>query len=240
MKKMRDFANIFPLLTLTFIAFMGLKCESTAQEYEEVRKQMVEQQIESRGIESQKVLNAMKAVPRHKFVPFDMERFAYLDRPLPIGFDQTISQPYIVAFMSEQINPKPGMKVLEIGTGSGYQAAILAEIGCEVYTIELIPELAQSAEKVIKELNYDNVKVMAGNGYLGWPEHSPFDAIVVTAAPEEIPPKLVEQLAEGGIMIVPVGPVNSLQYLKLLEKKDGKIKTDKLMPVRFVPMIDRD
>ncbi|WP_084555966.1 protein-L-isoaspartate(D-aspartate) O-methyltransferase [Alkaliflexus imshenetskii] len=210
-----------------------------AQNWNTLRAKMVNEQLRSRDIRSKSVLDAMREVPRHEFVPDEMKRMAYEDRPLPIGYNQTISQPYIVAFMTEQINPKAGMKVLEIGTGSGYQAAILAQLECEVYTIELVPELAKQAQQTLDNLNFTNVTVMAGNGYLGWPEHAPFDAIVVTAAPEEIPPKLIEQLADGGVMVLPVGPVNSLQYLKLVRKKGDKITTTTLMPVRFVPMIDR-
>lgn len=210
-----------------------------AQNWNTLRAKMVNEQLRSRDIRSKSVLDAMREVPRHEFVPDEMKRMAYEDRPLPIGYNQTISQPYIVAFMTEQINPKAGMKVLEIGTGSGYQAAILAHLECEVYTIELVPELAKQAQQTLEKLNFTNVTVMAGNGYLGWPEHAPFDAIVVTAAPEEIPPKLIEQLADGGVMVLPVGPVNSLQYLKLVRKKGDKITTTTLMPVRFVPMIDR-
>ena len=209
------------------------------QNWNTLRAKMVNEQLRSRDIRSKSVLDAMREVPRHEFVPDEMKRMAYEDRPLPIGYNQTISQPYIVAFMTEQINPKAGMKVLEIGTGSGYQAAILAHLECEVYTIELVPELAKQAQQTLEKLNFTNVTVMAGNGYLGWPEHAPFDAIVVTAAPEEIPPKLIEQLADGGVMVLPVGPVNSLQYLKLVRKKGDKITTTTLMPVRFVPMIDR-
>ncbi len=210
-----------------------------AQNWNNLRAKMVNEQLRSRDIRSKSVLDAMREVPRHEFVPDEMKRMAYEDRPLPIGYNQTISQPYIVAFMTEQINPKPGMKVLEIGTGSGYQAAILAHLKCEVYTIELVPELAKQAQQTLRNLNFTNVNVMAGNGYLGWPEHAPFDAIVVTAAPEEIPPNLIEQLADGGVMVLPVGPVNSLQYLKLVRKKGDKITTTTLMPVRFVPMIDK-
>ncbi len=227
---------IFTLILLSFI-----NCKNTmAQDWMALREKMVNEQLKTRDIKSPEVLNAMQKVPRHLFVPKNFQKFAYNDRPLPIGLDQTISQPYIVAFMTEQIKPKPDMKVLEIGTGSGYQAAVLAELGCEVYTIELLGELSEKAKKVLADLDYNNVHVMTGNGYLGWPEHAPFDAIIVTAAPENIPPKLIEQLKEGGTMILPVGPVHSLQHLKIVTKKNNKITTRKLMPVRFVPMIDKN
>ena len=180
----------------------------------------------------------MQNVPRHLFVPENLQSHAYDDCPLPIGFGQTISQPYIVAFMSEQLGTASGMKVLEIGTGSGYQAAVLACLGCEVFTVELVEELACRAKKILSSLNYNNVMVKHGNGYLGWQEEAPFDAIIVTAAPEEIPFKLLEQLKEGGKMIVPIGPVNSVQFLKLVIKKDGEFEEKDLLPVRFVPMVE--
>jgi protein-L-isoaspartate(D-aspartate) O-methyltransferase len=211
-----------------------------AQNWVQLRERMVTDQLRSRDIRSSNVLNAMREVPRHHFIPEAFQHLAYDDRPLPIGLDQTISQPYIVAFMTEQIQPKPGMKVLEIGTGSGYQAAVLAHLGCIVFTIELLPELAQRATQTLSDLKYENVSVKSGNGYLGWPDEAPFDAIIVTAAPEEIPQNLIDQLKDGGIMVLPVGSVNSLQYLKIVTKKGTKIHSESLMPVRFVPMIDRD
>ncbi|HBX88853.1 MAG TPA: protein-L-isoaspartate O-methyltransferase [Marinilabiliaceae bacterium] len=229
---------LFILLLVVIFSFSdnGMK----AQNWVQLREKMVNEQLRGRDISSSNVLNAMREVPRHHFVPIEYQKFAYDDRPLPIGFEQTISQPYMVAFMTEQIEPKPGMKVLEIGTGSGYQAAVLAHLGCEVYTIELLPELAERADKLLKQLKYQPVNIKAGNGYEGWPEAAPFDAIIVTAAPEKMPPVLVEQLKDGGTMVIPVGPVNNLQYLKIVKKRDGKVTTDTLMPVRFVPMIDRD
>ncbi len=228
--------SIFVILMVLFSVFSGME----AQNWVQLREKMVTEQLRSRDITSSNVLNAMREVPRHQFIPAEYQQYAYDDRPLPIGFDQTISQPYIVAFMTEQIKPRPGMKVLEIGTGSGYQAAILAHLGCEVYTIELLPELAERASKLLKTLKYEPVHIKAGNGYEGWPEEAPFDAIIVTAAPEQMPPVLVEQLKNGGVMVIPVGPVNKLQYLKVVRKQDGKVTTQNLMPVRFVPMIDRD
>jgi protein-L-isoaspartate(D-aspartate) O-methyltransferase len=209
-----------------------------AQNYENLRNQMVEEQLTTRNIKSEAVLDAMRTVPRHLFVPKEMQKYAYNDSPLPIGLEQTISQPYIVAFMTEQLEPETGMKILEIGTGSGYQAAILSYLGCEVYTIELLEKLAVKAEKVLTELNYKNVIVKCGNGYAGLPDEAPFDAIIVTAAPDKIPEKLIDQLKEGGKMILPVGPVNSVQSLKIITKKDNRIIEKDLLPVMFVPMVD--
>ena len=198
---------------------------------------MVETQLRSRGIRSEAVLDAMRTVPRHLFVPADMQSQAYNDSPLSIGSGQTISQPYIVAFMTEQLEPVRGMKILEVGTGSGYQAAVLAHLGCEVCTMELLKEHSAGAEKIFAELNLD-IKVKHGDGYSGWPEEAPFDAIIVTAAPDRIPEKLVGQLKEGGKMIVPVGPVHFVQYLKLVTKKGKAFTARDLLPVRFVPMVD--
>jgi len=205
--------------------------------YEILRVKMVEEQLKTRRIKSNIVLDAMLNVPRHLFVPENLLDNAYDDSPLPIGLGQTISQPYIVAFMTEQLEPAPGLKVLEIGTGSAYQAAILAYLGCEVYTIELLEELASRAKNTLTALNLDNAKVICGNGYLGLPDYAPFDAIIVTAAPPFIPEKLVEQLKDGGKMIIPVGEVHAVQFLKLIIKKDKKIIAQDLLPVRFVPMV---
>jgi protein-L-isoaspartate(D-aspartate) O-methyltransferase len=208
------------------------------EDYQKLCSLMVSEQLRSRNIRSEAVLLAMSSVPRHLFVPENMQKHAYDDSPLPIGFGQTISQPYIVAYMSEQLQPRRGMKVLEIGTGSGYQSAVLSFLGCEVYSIELLEELATKAEAVFKKLNLRNVKNKCANGYSGWQEEAPFDAVIITAAPEKIPEKLVGQLAEDGKMILPVGPVNSVQYLKLIIKKDKKIIERDLLPVRFVPMVE--
>jgi len=199
---------------------------------------MVEQQLISRGISSPVVLEAMCNVPRHLFVPESIQNNAYFDSPMPIGLGQTISQPYIVAYMTEQLDPYPGMKVLEIGTGSGYQAAILSYIGCEVYTIEFLKEHADKARQTLHANGFDTVIVKYGNGYIGWPEESPFDAIIVTAAPENIPPALINQLKTGGKMIVPVGEMHAVQSLNLLTKEDEHIKINELMLVRFVPMVE--
>jgi len=198
---------------------------------------MVERQLKPRGIASESVLGAMLDVPRHLFVPEELKGRAYDDSPLPIGFGQTISQPYIVAFMTEQLEPAPGMKVLEIGTGSGYQAAILSYIGCKVYTIELLEELHKKTKAVLDELGFGNIHTLHGDGYLGWPEKAPFDAIVVTAAPDAIPEALTGQLRDGGRMIVPVGPAGAVQHLKLITVDGGRIAEKELLPVRFVPMV---
>ena len=236
-KNARHFAGFFILnLCLIFFLFSSMQ-DSTAQEYQEERHEMVQTQIRSRGIKSSQVLEAMRKVPRHRFIPERLASLAYSDRPLPIGHEQTISQPFIVAFMTEALGIKEGEKVLEIGSGSGYQAAILAEMGAEVWTIEIVPELAEMAEKNLTEAGYTNVHVKCGNGYKGWPEEAPFDAVIITAAPESIPKKLVDQLKTGGTMILPVGSVNSIQSLKKIVKKEDGIKQKTLIPVRFVPMV---
>jgi protein-L-isoaspartate(D-aspartate) O-methyltransferase len=204
-------------------------------EMEAEREHMVRMDIQSRGITDESVLNAMSRVERHQFVPEHLRPFGYADHPLPIGEDQTISQPYIVALMTELLELKPEDRVLEIGTGSGYQAAVLAEIAREVYTIEIIPSLAESAKKRLKELGYQNVWVRAGDGYLGWPEKAPFDAIVVTAAPEDIPQPLIDQLKIGGRMVIPVGDFPA-QTLYVVRKTESGIEKKEMIPVRFVPM----
>ncbi|MBK4732496.1 protein-L-isoaspartate(D-aspartate) O-methyltransferase [Oxynema sp. CENA135] len=198
------------------------------------RSQMVERQLRDRGIEDPAVLAAMQRVPRHRFVPSDLVELAYQDSPLPIGYDQTISQPYIVAYMSEVAQIAPGDRVLEIGTGSGYQAAILAQLARQVYTIEIIPELAASASATLQELGYQNIEVKAGDGYRGWPEAAPFEAIVVTAAPDRVPQALIEQLAIGGKLVIPVG--TSVQQMTIITKTEEGIVEEQTLPVRFVPM----
>jgi protein-L-isoaspartate(D-aspartate) O-methyltransferase len=197
---------------------------------------MVKMQIEARGITDKKVLNAFLKVERHKFVLPRYIAFAYSDTPLPIEEGQTISQPYIVAFMTEALDLEHDDKVLEIGTGSGYQAAILAELCDSVFTVEIFETLGTKAEKLFKKLGYDNIHSLIGDGYLGWPEHAPYDAVIVTCAPEKIPGPLQDQLAEGGRMIIPVGN-DPVQHLVLLIKKNGKIRERNVLPVRFVPMI---
>jgi len=199
---------------------------------------MVERQLIPRGIKSPSVLDAMRTVPRHLFIPENMQSCAYDDSPLPIGLGQTISQPYIVAYMTEQLEPYPGMKILEIGTGSGYQAAILAYLGCEVYTIELLEAHADRARQILADCGYDNVTVKHGNGHMGWAEESPFDAIIVTAAPDDIPPSLIAQLNDNGKMIIPIGEVHAVQSLKLLTKEGEAITAKELLLVRFVPMVN--
>ena len=201
----------------------------------QARRDMIETQIKARGIRDERLLKAMFKVKRHLFVPARIQKLAYSDCPLPIGEEQTISQPYIVALMTELLNLDSDDRVLEIGTGSGYQAAILAELAKEVYTIEILELLAIQAEKTLEDLGYENITVKSGDGYLGWAEYAPFDAIIVTCAPPEIPQVLVGQLAEGGRMVIPVGV--HWQELKLLEKLNGRIKTTSIIPVRFVPMI---
>ncbi len=198
---------------------------------------MVTNQIEARGVASPDVIDAMKRVPRHFFVPEGLRDRAYGDHPLPIGEGQTISQPYIVAFMTEIVSPKPSDRILEIGTGSGYQAAVLAELAAEVYTIELIESLGRRAAGTLESLGYRNVHVKIGDGYGGWPEKAPFDAVLVTCAPEDIPHALVEQLKEGGRMVIPVGGRNSIQKMVYGEKLGGRLVTRNVLDVRFVPMV---
>ncbi|WP_205513877.1 protein-L-isoaspartate(D-aspartate) O-methyltransferase [Longitalea arenae] len=203
--------------------------------YKTKREKMVSQQIERRGVKDPVVLKAMRTVNRHEFVPADQIKNAYEDRPLPIGYGQTISQPYIVAYMTEVIKPQSHFKVLEIGTGSGYQAAILSAIVKEVYTIEIVPELGRSATERLTS-RYKNVQVKTADGYNGWKEHAPYDAIVVTAAAEHIPPPLIGQLKDGGKMVIPVGSSFLTQMLILVEKKNGSTTSRNLLPVAFVPL----
>ena len=195
---------------------------------------MVDQQIAARDIKNPVVLDAMRRVPRHEFVPEPLRGSAYADSPLPIGHDQTISQPYIVAYMTEALELDRSHRVLEIGTGSGYQAAVLGEIAKEVYTIEIVTPLAEGARATLKRLGYGNVHVRTGNGYLGWPEHAPFDRVIVTAAPDDIPPALVEQLKPGGLMAIPVGV--GTQELRILRRTETGMQILRTLPVRFVPM----
>jgi protein-L-isoaspartate(D-aspartate) O-methyltransferase len=206
-----------------------------AADFEARRSQMVDSQIANRGVTNAAVLNALRRVPRHEFVPEDLKGSAYEDRPLPIGYGQTISQPFIVAYMTEQLQLAPTDRVLEVGTGSGYQAAVLAGLSAQVYTIEIVEELARQAAKDLKRLGYTNVSVRAGDGYQGWPEAGPFDAIIVTCAPENVPQPLIDQLKDGGRMIIPVGESSS-QELVVLKKKDRRLERTRVLPVRFVPM----
>ena len=197
---------------------------------------MVAEQIERRGVKDPRVLEAMRKVPRHEFVPEAERDEAYDDRPLPIGHGQTISQPYIVALMTESLGLKGTEKVLEVGTGSGYQAAVLSGLAKAVFTIEIVEPLGKQAAEVLQRLGYKNVSVRVGDGYRGWREEAPFDAIIVTCAPDAVPEPLVHQLAEGGRMIIPVGPEGKAQQLVLLKKKHGKLHQQEILPVRFVPM----
>ena len=220
-----------------FISFLIVSSLACAQDnYATARKRMVQDQIIDRGVTDLKVIKAIQSVPRHEFIPWINRNLAYADKPVPIGYNQTISQPYIVALMTELLQLKGNEKVLEIGTGSGYQAAVLSLLCKEVYTIEIVRSLAKWSGQRLKKLGYDNVEVRYGDGYLGWPEQAPFDAIIVTAAPPEIPQELVNQLKEGGRMVIPVG--QDYQNLQVVEKKKGKGKIRNIIPVRFVPMIE--
>ena len=228
--------NVAQYLLFAAIATTGCGQQTpTAADLAAQRQRMVEQQLKPRGIKDERVLAAMAKVQREEFIPVDARADAYEDGPLPIGYDQTISQPYIVAFMTEQLRPKRSDRVLEIGSGSGYQAAILAELVGEVYTIEIVEPLAKGAEATLQRLGCNNVHIKVGDGYKGWPEEAPFDAIIVTCAPEKVPQPLVDQLKDGGRMVIPVGE-RFAQQLYLLEKKNGQLKESATLPVRFVPM----
>ena len=224
----------FLILTALVATACGQR-QAPRSDFAAQRQHMVEQQLKARSIKDERVLAAMAKVPREQFIPLDARDVAYEDGPLPIGYDQTISQPYVVAFMTEELRPKPTDRVLEIGSGSGYQAAVLAELVADVYTIEIVEPLAKSAEATLQRLGYNNVHIKVGDGYKGWPEEAPFDAIIVTCAPETVPQPLVDQLKEGGRMVIPVGE-RFAQQLYLLEKKNGKLKESTTLPVRFVPM----
>jgi len=200
------------------------------------RRDMVDRQLRGRGILDGRVLSAMQKVPRHEFVPPELRRLAYSDGPLPIGRGQTISQPYIVALMTELLKIESGSRVLEVGTGSGYQAAVLAELASDVYSIEIVAPLAHQARETLERLGYRNVHTKVGDGYLGWPEEGPFDAIIVTCAPDDVPQALIDQLKERGRLVVPVGDSGDVQELFLLEKIDGGVRRTSIAPVRFVPM----
>jgi protein-L-isoaspartate(D-aspartate) O-methyltransferase len=226
--------TLWAFATAAAVACSDAMPQTTEERWAAERRQMVEQQLRARGIDSAAVLEAMQRVPRHLFVPEDERGAAYADAPLPIGFGQTISQPYIVAFMTEAIEVGRTDRVLEIGTGSGYQAAILGELAREVFTIEIVPELAARARLTLQQLEYKNIHVRAGNGYAGWPEQAPFDRIMVTAAPDEVPPALIDQLKIGGLMAIPVGVGE--QTLRVLRRTESGMATLKTLPVRFVPM----
>jgi len=221
-------------MLLTVIVQVGDMEAKDRDPFATVRFRMVQQQIQRRGVIDPRVLEAMRRVPRHRFVPEEMAPYAYEDEPLPIGHGQTISQPYIVAYMTEALRLTGGERVLEIGTGSGYQAAILAELAADVYTIEIVKPLAEEAKSILEKLNYKNIHFLCGDGYGGWPSAAPFDAIMVTAAPADVPMPLFDQLREGGRLVLPVGEL--WQELVLITKKDGKMDRRSLIPVRFVPM----
>ncbi len=222
----------FLVLTITAIVACGADVDGTA-DFQKQRARMVADQIAARDVTDRAVLEAMRSVPRHAFVPKSWRDEAYDDHPLPIGYDQTISQPYIVAYMTEALKVRKGDKILEIGTGSGYQAAVLAHMGAKVYSIEIVEPLGKRARQTLDKLGYD-VQVRIGDGYAGWPEEAPFNGIIVTAAPNEIPDPIVAQLMEGGRLVVPVG--RYFQDLKVIKKVDGKLVTTSTLPVRFVPM----
>jgi protein-L-isoaspartate(D-aspartate) O-methyltransferase len=228
-------AAAFGLATLACSA--GVEGQPPGRDWTSERERMVNEQLRSRDIRSQRVLDAMRAVPRHLFIPEASRADAYYDSPIPIGYGQTISQPYIVGFMTQALELEPENRVLEIGTGCGYQAAVLASLAKEVYSIEIIPQLADRARETLRTLGYANVEVRTGNGYLGWPEHAPYDRIMVTAAPDEVPPALVAQLRVGGLMAVPVGTV--MQELRILRRTEQGTETLDTLPVRFVPMTNK-
>ena len=234
--------NYVPFLYLTgssSVIFAKEDIELAEEDYAWKRKNMVERQIIARGVKDKKVLEAMESVPRHLFVPEGYREYSYYDQPLPIGLAQTISQPYIVALMTEMLKAGKDDVILEVGTGSGYQAAVLSEIAKEVYTIELIEELGLQAEERLKSLGYNNVYVKIADGSLGWPEKAPFDAIIVTAAAEKIPDPLIKQLKPGGKMVIPVDSSFLGQDLLIVEKdENGKVSIEKTIPVRFVPLIE--
>ena len=220
---------------LKLVLFLLLVNLFQSDERQAEREHMVAHQIQNRGVKDELTIEAMKKVDRHKLVPSEVRHLAYQDRPLPIGFGQTISQPYMVAYMTESIRPGENFKVLEIGTGSGYQAAVLAEIVAEVYTVEIVEDLGKRAANDLRDMGYQNIHFKIGDGYYGWQEHAPYDAIIVTAATEHIPPPLIKQLKDGGRMIIPVGSPFMTQQLVIVEKKGKRIRSRNLMPVRFVP-----
>jgi protein-L-isoaspartate(D-aspartate) O-methyltransferase len=209
---------------------------SLTDKFADLRLAMVSQQIEARDVKDPDVLDVMRRGPRHQFVPPDMISKAYADHPLPIGYGQTISQPYIVALMTEALKIQPGDKVLEIGTGSGYQAAVLAELGADVYSVEILPELAQQAGERLSSLGYEDVQILNADGYFGWQEHAPYDAIIVTAAPDHLPQPLITQLRDGGRMVVPIGPQGAIQTLWLFVRSGDDVQASNLGEVVFVPL----
>jgi len=230
MKRKHLIPRILAVLEIGCVLALGNNSEVKA------REEMVRSQLVAGGINNPDVLQAMSEVPRHEFVPLALRSNAYADGPLPIGHGQTISQPFVVARMTEALELSKGDTVLEVGTGSGYQAAVLGKIAREVYTIEIVPELAESAKSTLGRLGAENVHVRLGDGYLGWPEKAPFDAIIVTCAPEQVPEPLLAQLKDGGRLVIPIGKAGGIQELILLRKKNGQIHREKMLDVRFVPM----
>ena len=241
MRKNPDFPASSLLVLTAVLAAVSVECPAeppeTEKEFRSERLRMVTRQLAARDITDSTVLAVMARVPRHLYVPEDLRRHAYRDGPLPIGEDQTISQPYIVAFMTQAMNLSPTDRVLEIGTGSGYQAAVLGEIAAEVYTIEIIPELAERSRALLRGLGYENIHVRTGDGYFGWPEKAPFDAIIVTAAPNHVPQALVDQLGDWASLVMPVG--DAYQELIRITRRGDSHTTERLLPVRFVPMTGR-
>lgn len=231
---MTGFRSVWTILILAGCVQAGVGLQPGTRDFEAERRRMVSQQLEARDIRAVRVLDAMRTVPRHLFVPEPQRAEAYIDSPLPIGYEQTISQPYIVAFMTQALDVQSSHVVLEIGTGSGYQAAVLSLLANRVYSIEIVEPLAERARSTLANLGYRNVQVRTGNGYLGWPEHAPYDRIMVTAAPDEVPPALVQQLKIGGLMAIPVG--TSSQQLLILRRTTRGMETLTTLPVRFVPM----
>ena len=233
----RDAARLAGIVAVGSLAACGVSQERITPEHagQEARERMLRGQIEARGVEEPRVLHAMRSVPRERFVPESQRAWAYEDRPLPIGHGQTISQPFVVAAMTEALRAQPGDRVLEIGTGSGYQAAVLSLLVAQVYSIEIVPELAQQARETLAAQGHENVQVITGDGFRGLPDQAPFDGIIVTAAPEQVPPALIEQLAPGGRLVIPVGDWR--QELRVLERGPSGVRETSLFPVRFVPMI---
>jgi protein-L-isoaspartate(D-aspartate) O-methyltransferase len=234
--------SLAPAAALVLTAVLGCNgvdgpmVDESVEGWPGARDAMVADQIEAHGVRDPAVLRAMRAVPRHEFVPPELRAHAYADRPLPIGYEQTISQPYIVAFMSALAAPGPGVRVLEVGTGSGYQAAVLAEVGADVYSIEIVAPLAEAARRVLARMGYERIHLRTGDGHQGWPEAAPFDAIVVTAAAVTVPPKLLAQLAPGGRLVIPVG--DEEQHLEVHRRTaDGGFSVERVLPVRFVPLV---
>ena len=229
--------SLVPLAIVLEVFTQGGIVASNQDVFAAARERMVAHQIAARDVRDPRVLAAMRDVPRHLFVPPAVQRQAHDDRPLPIGYEQSISQPYIVALMTALARPRRGDRALEVGTGAGYQAAVLSRLVSHVYTIEIVEPLARSAERRLKDLGYSNVTVRAGDGYGGWPDNAPFDIIVVTAAPEVVPAPLLAQLKPGGRLVVPVGAISAVQELQLIEKDDaGRTRTTRVAPVRFVPL----